>query len=348
MRRALHLCLPDPVAKGNRDVPHLPLMPEQLSLFGGAEAPARRIGAAPADERLRAAAAAVPRSIRLGTSSWSFPGWSGIVWDRDTDARTLAREGLRAYAQHPLFRAVGIDRTFYATVPARELARYAEQVPDDFRFLVKAAAECTSPRIVEGRHRRESAHFLDAAWTADEVVAPFAEGLGAKGGTLVFQFPPLGAATTRSPSRFAERLAGFLEALPRGVPYAVELRDRELFGDPYLTALAAGGAVHCLNVHPRMPPIDEQYAATSKEDRIVIRWMLHSGLVFEEAKERYAPFARLVDEDPASRSIIRQILDETGARSADGMLIINNKAEGCAPLSLRRLAEEIAARPPSS
>ncbi|MHB0968751.1 MAG: hypothetical protein ACYC7A_13235 [Thermoanaerobaculia bacterium] len=41
-------------------MPNLRLMPEQLSLFGGAETPARRVGAATVDERLRAAASSRP------------------------------------------------------------------------------------------------------------------------------------------------------------------------------------------------------------------------------------------------------------------------------------------------
>jgi uncharacterized protein YecE (DUF72 family) len=32
--------------------------------------------------------------------------------------RRLARTGLRAYAQHPLLRSVGIDRTYYAPIQA--------------------------------------------------------------------------------------------------------------------------------------------------------------------------------------------------------------------------------------
>lgn len=321
-------------------------MPEQLSLFGNPERETTpRLGPAAVDEALRRIASNLPPSVRLGTSSWSFPGWKGHVWDREADVRTLARHGLAVYARHPLLRAVGIDRTFYAPATARELAEYASQVSDDFRFLMKAASLCTSPRILEKQSSRSSPHFLDAPWATDQVVAPFVEGLGAKGGPLVFQFPPLGAAMTRHPARFSEQLFQFLDALPRGPWYAVEIRDRALFTDTYLSALAAAGATHCLGVHPRMLSLDEQHAAAEEvnRNRIVIRWMLHSGLVYEEAKERYAPFDKLVDEDPSSRSTIRRILTEAGARGADGMLIVNNKAEGCAPLSLRRLAEEMAA-----
>ena len=52
-------------------------------------------------------AAQLPRTIALGTSSWSFPGWRGLVWDRDATESTLARSGLTAYAAHPLLRTVG-------------------------------------------------------------------------------------------------------------------------------------------------------------------------------------------------------------------------------------------------
>ena len=54
----------------------------------------------------------LPPALYLGTSSWSFPGWAGLVYDRSADPSRLSREGLVAYARHPVLRAVGIDRTF--------------------------------------------------------------------------------------------------------------------------------------------------------------------------------------------------------------------------------------------
>src|SRR5262245_8553585 len=61
-----------------------------------------------------------PPDLRLGTSSWSFPGWRGTVYDREATAAALARRGLTAYARHPLFRTVGLDRTFYAPMTREE------------------------------------------------------------------------------------------------------------------------------------------------------------------------------------------------------------------------------------
>src|SRR5258706_12832907 len=62
-------------------------------------------------------AAKLPLKLRMGTSSWSFPGWHGLVYAQRSTEKELAREGLREYARHPLFRTVGIDRGHYAPIP---------------------------------------------------------------------------------------------------------------------------------------------------------------------------------------------------------------------------------------
>lgn len=305
------------------------------------------VGPAPVPDELRQIAAELPPSLRLGTSSWSFPGWAGLVYDRPASPRVLAREGLAAYARHPLLRAAGIDRTYYAPIGAKVLAEYAVQVPGDFRFLVKVPAQVVDPvtRDAHGRALERNLSFLDSGWAAEFSVAPFVEGLADRAGVLLVQFPPLGREITREPARFAGRLARFLEALPRGVPYAVELRDREILGPDYAEALAAGGATHCLSVHPRVPRPAEQrgYLALGPGRLIVARWMLHSGHAYEEAREAYAPFDRLVEEDPESRQSLADLLASAVRAGQTAILIANNKAEGSAPLTCFRLAGAVAA-----
>ena len=84
----------------------------------------RRVGPAPVSGEWAAVADALPGTVRLGTSSWSFPGWTGSVYDREATATHLARNGLAAYAVNPLLRAVGIDRTYYAPITAEAFAEY--------------------------------------------------------------------------------------------------------------------------------------------------------------------------------------------------------------------------------
>lgn len=174
-------------------------------------------------------------------------------------------------------------------------------------------------------------------------VGPCVEGLQTKAGPILFQFPPLSMSEVGGPQRFAERLHTFLDALPRGPLYAVELRNRELFTPAYVEALVSAGAVHCLSVHPTMPPVGEQYhlahAATSAA--LVVRWMLHPGQRYEAARRRYEPFDQLVDEDPASRAAIAQLCLELASNTRPAVVIANNKAEGSSPLTIQKLAESL-------
>lgn len=326
-------------------------MPDhQLDLFGAPPPAGRRgVGAATVDPALAALAARLPAELRFGTSSWSFPGWSGIVYDREATPARLARDGLAAYARHPLLRAVGIDRTYYAPVPSAVFAAYAAAVPADFRFVVKAPETLTAALFP--RHPRygadaggRNAGFLDAAWARDAICGPVHDGLGEKAGALVFQFPPQALEPLGGAARFAERLHRFLSELPRTpLVYAVELRNRELLTPAYAAALAASGACHVVNVHPSMPPPAKQAALADRPDApaLIARWMLGHGQDYEAARERYRPFNRLVDPDPASRAAIADLCRVSAARRRPATVIINNKAEGSAPLSAIELARRV-------
>jgi uncharacterized protein YecE (DUF72 family) len=330
--------------------------PSQLDLFTGAvsEPPARRsrkaepVGPAPASDEMRALGERLPKGIFLGTSSWAFPGWAGLVYDREAAQSALAREGLRAYAQHPVLRTVGIDRTFYSPVSAFTFAEYAAQVPAGFRFLVKAHEVCTLARYP--LHERYGVHrgqpndrFLQASYAADLVVAPFVEGLGDKAGPLVFQFPPQDTRGFGGPARFVERLYAFFTALPRGPLYAVEVRNEELLTEGFAQVLAELGVCPVLSAWRHMPSVVQQAVLTHALEfrAVVARWMLPPHLGYEEAYARYAPFHRLVDEDLVTREALAGICSAAANRGVPAFVIINNKAEGSAPLSALKLAESV-------
>ncbi len=327
----------------------------QIELFAAGGSDVDLIGAAALPADLEGVRERLPAGLRFGTSSWAFPGWAGVVYAQRAGEQLLARSGLGAYARHELLRAVGLDRTYYAPLSAEEFRRYARAVPADFRFIVKAHAALTNPIDRQARNvavTPDVDRFLDLPYTIERVVTPVIEGLGERLGALLFQFPALGLPYSREPQLFADALGAFLEALPRGPQYAVELRNRELLGPGYTDALARNGATHCFNVHPRMPSVLEQADLLGESawlsGAVVIRWLLNPGQDYEAARERYFPFDRIVDPDAANRSAVAELIERVLARGNEAIVIANNKAEGCAPLTLFGLTRELErrARPP--
>ena len=295
----------------------------------------------------------LPPDIRLGTSSWFFPGWRGLVYDGVHPQATLSRKGLAAYAQIPLLRTVSLDRTFYAPISAVDYARYASQVPEHFSFVVKAPAiVCDAViRDEEGRGKVPNPHFLDAAIATREFVLPCLEGLKAKAGPLVFQVSPLPRSLIEDASLFIERLEAFFAALPSQLGahrpiYALELRNPELLTPRLMRMLSRAGVRYCVGLHDRMPEVERQEAALRALDGeepgpLVVRWNLHRGFLYQAAKQRYEPFDRLVDQDVETRQVLARMAATAFKAGRKVWITANNKAEGSAPLSVLELAREI-------
>jgi uncharacterized protein YecE (DUF72 family) len=314
---------------------------EQTDLFGGPPADAQIVRPVVPAPQLLQVAQRLPKNLHLGTSSLSFPGWEGIVYAEQYRVAVLARYGLRAYAQHPLLNALNIDSTFYRPQTAEQLSQLAADVPDNFRFIVKAyTGLTTAPDTPRAQQRGIEPVFLDPLYAEQTVVTPLVTGLGPKLGAILFQFSPLGSRYTRDPETFVARLGEFLSELPRGPVYAVELRDPEILGAHYEDALAAAGAVHCSTVHSRMPPVDGQ-VLEGASGPMIIRWMLQPGDDYESAGARFAPFNRIAEPDKLSRSRIAGLVKRGLSSGRDVYVMAANNAEGSAPLTLFELATSI-------
>ncbi len=290
--------------------------------------------------------------VHLGTSSWSFPGWRGLVWAGAHPEATLSRHGLTAYGRHPLLRAVSIDRSFYRPLDAATFAGMAAQVPEDFRFLVKAPAMVSDATVRDpetGRGLQPNPLFLDPGLALDSFVRPAVEGLAGRIGALVFQLSPLGSRWLRELPALHARLdalfAACSPALPAGAVLALEVRDAALVSPETAEVLRRHGVRYCLGLHDRMPPIAEQLPMLRSlwPGSFVCRWNLQRGLKYSAAKDLFSPFDRLQAPDPATREALARIIAGTVAAGYAAYATINNKAEGSAPLSVIELAQAIAA-----
>jgi uncharacterized protein YecE (DUF72 family) len=125
--------------------------------------------------------------------------------------------------------------------------------------------------------------------------------------------------------------------------YAVELRNHQLLSPAYREVLTDLGVCHCFNIHPSMPALHEQMRLLPPEamPTLLVRWMLHPARRYEEAKTRYQPFDRIVDDDHDNRQTIISLCLAALAAGHPAFVIANNKAEGSAPCTVFRLAEDV-------
>ncbi len=159
--------------------------------------------------------------LLVGTSGYQYKAWKGSFYPEDMRPEQM----LSYYAER--FPAVEINNTFYRMPRESVVAGWASQVPDGFRFVLKASQRIT--------HRHRLAN-------ADEAVSWYLEacsGLGGKRGASFFQCPP-------NLKKDAERLRAFLALLPDGWPAAFEFRHPSWFDGEIYDALRERNAALCL------------------------------------------------------------------------------------------------------
>jgi uncharacterized protein YecE (DUF72 family) len=162
-------------------------------------------------------------------------------------------------------------------------------------------------------------------------------------GPFILQFPPVPAAARGRPEEFAEKLERFLAALPLDFQYAVELRDVKLVTREYRQALAAHGVAHVYNYVTAMPMPARQAEAIpiSSAPFAVIRLLMRPGTTYGERRDALAPFTRLTDRDDEMRAEVVSLARTAIDAGIPVSVLVNNKAEGCAPLTIRALAERL-------
>lgn len=295
-------------------------------------------------------AAALPRGLRFGTSSWTFPGWRDLVYGGRYDAKARTAQHLARYARYPLFRTVGIDSTYYRPADDAALDAMAEALPDGFRALMKCWAHVTTfhwSRAMDPQKRGgPNPDFLQPQPFLDAVHGPVAERFAHRLGVLLLEFPAIPEAKLPAPV-FAAMLDRFLGALPRTLPLAVEIRTPAHLHPAYFAVLREHGVAHCLNHWSRMPPVGEQLNMPDvvTGDRLVSRLLLGQGQDYETQREAWAPFDRVVEPDLAMRTDVVRLARQAASLGMDCYVIVNNKAEGSAPLTVAALARLVAAAP---
>ena len=316
----------------------------------------RGVQAVVPSEALLALAQAMPPQLRMGVSTWSYPGWDGLVWDGAYDPSVLSRKGLTALSQHPLMRTVCVDRSFWRPLSVEQYAQMAAQVPEDFRFVVKCPNVVTDALVrgEDGKGQQRNPVFLDAGLAVQQFVEPALQGLGSKLGVLVYQLSPLPWDMLSHTAPLYDLLASLLQATREAltqapdVIVAVEVRDPLLLEEALVQVLKQHGATLCLGLHGKMPPIEQQLPMLRRlwPTPLVCRWHLNTAFGpfgYPVAQEKHQPFHEIRTPDPHTLAVLARTVKGITGAGQSAFVTISNDAEGCAPRSIQRLAEHLQA-----
>lgn len=160
-------------------------------------------------------------TIYAGTSGYSYKEWKGHFYPE----RTPAKDMLAYYAER--LPAVEINNTFYRLPKESVLDAWASQVPETFRFSVKASRRITHFKRLKDTDE-ETAYLLRALGT-----------LGSLLGVILFQLPP-------NLKKDRERLVAFLDLLPERAPVAFEFRHPSWFDEDIVDVLRERQTALCL------------------------------------------------------------------------------------------------------
>jgi uncharacterized protein YecE (DUF72 family) len=187
---------------------------------------------------------------RWGCSSWSEPGWVGPFYPPGTKPAQF----LSQYAAE--FDTVEADTTYYRSPSAELVDGWARKTPAGFSLSAKF------PRsIVHGGEGREPdpervLSLATALPQAERFIDTMAR-MGDKLGPLVLQFPYFNQRAFATREAFQSRLEPFLDALPVGPRYAVEVRNKQWIRAELLEALRARRVALVLLDLAYMPHPDE-------------------------------------------------------------------------------------------
>jgi uncharacterized protein YecE (DUF72 family) len=294
---------------------------------------------------LSALAGRLPANIRFGTSTWTYDGWAGDVYHRAYRGPQPAKR-LEEYGRYPLFRTVGIDSAFYQPPTEQALAAYARALPPGFPCVSKVWDRITARRFNQDRRWGNLAglrnpDFLDAQLFKDAVLLPYERAFRDHAGCFVFEFQAMRGKDLPDIGDWAEQLNGFLEQLPVSYRYAVELRNPELLHDLHGAVLRRHGVAHVFNSWTEMPSIGAQLDLpwTFPATFTIARALLKPGRKYEDAVRRFQPYDRVQEPVPDLRRDLLRLMAEAVRRRIEALIVVNNRAEGNAPGTIRALAE---------
>src|SRR5256885_657232 len=160
-------------------------------------------------------------NLYVGTSGYSYKEWKGSFYPEDLPDKQM----LRYYGER--FRSVEINNTFYRMPKASVLEAWSQEVPGDFKFVLKAPQRITHMQRLKDTGDSMAFLLKTAAVLNDRL------------GPLLFRLPPY-------LKKDVPRLREFLPLVPRERRCGFEFRHESWFDEEVFALLREQQAALCI------------------------------------------------------------------------------------------------------
>ncbi|MGE3261832.1 MAG: DUF72 domain-containing protein [Bacteriovoracia bacterium] len=283
------------------------------------------------------------QGIYLGTCSWKYRGWEGMIYQGGYSSEAqFQRSSLREYTSS--FPTVGVDFTYFAW-PMRDMMAYlVESTPENFRLCPKVTKRITLSTFPNlpayGKWAGQAnPDFLNADLFREQFLAPIAV-LKDRMGIVLFEF----SGPEKTELKAFEQ---FFRSIPRDFPYAVEIRNPELVTPEFYSLLRSLEIAPVFSHWTKMPAMQEQWNAyiasggAADHGPMVALSLVTPGRSFEEAVRLFQPYNEVKEPGEAVRADLAAIGSFAMRAGRKAFILVSNRVEGSAPFTIGAVAEKI-------
>jgi uncharacterized protein YecE (DUF72 family) len=278
--------------------------------------------------------------LHIGTCSWKYPSWEGLVYQSKKPENFL-----QEYARK--YKSVEIDQWFWSlfgidkvVLPRADVVKeYVRSVPAEFRFVVKAPNSLSLTHLYKSQTSGElveNPHFLspDLYQTFLNSVAEMHPQIG----VINLQFEYLNKIKMPSPQLFLERFINFVKTIDTSIPLCMEMRNPNFLNENYFKILAENNIGHTFCQGYYMPDIQvvhEKYAPLLKGTSIIRLLGPDRQSIEKTTGKTWNQVVASKDKEiPGIARLVRKMVDQSGM---DVYLNVNNHYEGSAPVTIEKL-----------
>ena len=277
--------------------------------------------------------------LRIGTCSWKYDSWKGIVYPEQEKFNHLSE-----YSKH--FNTVEVDKWFWslfepkkALLPKEsDVKSYTKSVPDDFRFTIKIPNSITLTHFYNKSKTEElkpNPFFLntDLFEKFIETVNPMNKNIG----VLMFQFEYLNKQKISGLTEFLDRFESFIGSIDNKYIYGVEIRNPNFLKKPFFEFLEKNNLAMVFLQGYYMPPIWEVFNEYKDQIKSTAVIRLHGPDRSGIEKKTGSIWNQIVEPKDDELDKIAMIIHYLKNKKVDTYVNVNNHYEGSAPLTISKI-----------